>query len=361
MRLIRRLALVAAATALIPTAAAGAAPPSDREAEPLVIGHRGASGYRPEHTLAAYRLAAEQGADFIEPDLVSTKDGVLVARHENEIGGTTDVASHPEFAGRRTTKVIDGAALTGWFTEDFTLAELKTLRAKERIPATRPQNTVYDGRFEVPTFQEVLDLRKRLSKQLRRPLGVYPETKHPTYFREIGLPLEAPLVRALTRNGLNRRNAPVFVQSFETGNLRALDRVLRVPLVQLLSGPSARPVGDTRTYGELATPAGLRSIARYADGVGPSKDYIVPRNADQSSGTPTTFVDDAHAAGLLVHPYTFRRENTFLPLELRSSADPAGIGDLAAEIRQFLELGVDGFFTDNPDIGRATVDAFTTD
>ena len=174
MRLIRRLALVAAATALIPTAAAGATQPSHREAEPLVIGHRGASGYRPEHTLAAYRLAAEQGADFVEPDLVSTKDGVLVARHENEIGGTTDVASHPEFAGRRTTKVIDGAALTGWFTEDFTLAELKTLRAKERIPATRPQNTAYDGRFEVPTFQEVLDLRKRLSKQHRRPLGVYP-------------------------------------------------------------------------------------------------------------------------------------------------------------------------------------------
>jgi glycerophosphoryl diester phosphodiesterase len=356
MRTIRRLALAVLAAALIPTATAGAAPPSKGEAEPLVIGHRGASGYRPEHTLASYRLAAEQGADFIEPDVVSTKDGVLVARHENEIGGTTDVADHPEFASRRTTKVIDGVSLTGWFTEDFTLAELKTLRAKERIPDLRPANTAYDGRFEVPTLQEVLDLRKRLSKELGRPIGVYPETKHPTYFREIGLPLEEPLVKLLTRNGLNRKHAPVFVQSFETGNLRALDRVLKVPLVQLLAAKTARPVGDTRTYAELATPAGLADIATYADGVGPSKDYIVPRNADGSSGTPTSFVDDAHDAGLLVHPYTFRRENTFLPLELRSSSEPAGIGDLAAEIRQFLDLGIDGFFTDNPDIGRRTVD-----
>ena len=360
MRFIRRLALAAAAAALIPTAAASGAPPSDREAEPLVIGHRGASGYRPEHTLAAYRLAAEQGADFIEPDLVSTKDGVLVARHENEIGGTTDVAAHPEFADRRTTKVIDGASLTGWFTEDFTLAELKTLRAKERIPATRPQNTAYDGRFEVPTFQEVLDLRKRLSKELRRPIGVYPETKHPTYFRQIGLPLEEPLVRALTRNGLNRRNAPVFVQSFETGNLRALDGVLRVPLVQLLSGRGAKPVRRRpRTYGELATPAGPRRH-RHLRGRGrPVEGLHRPAQRRQSSAAPTSFVDDAHDAGLLVHPYTFRRENMFLPLELRSSTDPAGIGDLAAELRQFLELGVDGFFTDNPDIGRAAVDAFT--
>jgi glycerophosphoryl diester phosphodiesterase len=356
MRTIGRLALAVLAAALIPTATAGAAPPSKGEAEPLVIGHRGASGYRPEHTLAAYRLAAEQGADFIEPDLVSTKDGVLVARHENEIGGTTDVAEHPEFAARRTTKVIDGASLTGWFTEDFTLAELKTLRAKERIPDLRPANTAYDGRFEIPTLQEVLDLRKRLSKELGRSLGVYPETKHPTYFREIGLPLEEPLVKLLTRNGLNRKNAPVFVQSFETGNLRALDRALKVPLVQLLAAKTARPVGDPRTYAELATPAGLADIATYADGVGPSKDYIVPREADGSSGTPTSFVDDAHDAGLLVHPYTFRRENTFLPLELRSSSDPAGIGDLAAEIRQFLDLGIDGFFTDNPDVGRRTVD-----
>ena len=322
-------------------------------AQPLVIGHRGASGYRPEHTLASYQLAAEMGADYIEPDLVSTQDGVLVARHENEIGGTTNVADHPEFAARRTTKIIDGTSFTGWFTEDFTLRELKTLRAKERIPALRPDNAKYDGQFEVPTFQEVLDLRARLSRKLRREIGVYPETKHPTYFRGIGLPLEPPLVRALNRNGLNERRAPVFVQSFETGNLRALDPWLKVPLVQLLGAKTATPVGDTRTYAELATPAGLRSIARYAEGLGPSKDYIVPRNADGSSAAPTTFVRDAHRAGLQVHPYTFRRENSFLPLELRSSADPAGIGDLKAEIRQFFALGVDGVFTDNPDIGVA--------
>jgi glycerophosphoryl diester phosphodiesterase len=356
MRSLRRLGLVLATASLLSPAAASAHPPrDDHHARALVIGHRGASGYRPEHTLAAYRLAARQGADFIEPDLVSTKDGVLVARHENEIGGTTDVADHPEFAARRTTKVIDGMSLTGWFTEDFTLAELKTLRAKERIPDLRPANTAFDGRFQVPTFHEVLRLRKLLSKELGRQIGVYPETKHPSYFRSIGLPLEPGLVRALDRNGLNRRKAPVFVQSFETGNLRALDDVLRVPLVQLLDAPARTPVGDTRTYGELATPAGLASIAVYADGVGPSKDYIIPRNPDGSSGTPTSFVRDAHAAGLLVHPYTFRRENTFLPLELRSSADPAGIGDLKTEIRMFLAEGIDGFFTDNPDIGVQAV------
>ncbi|MEO8687136.1 MAG: glycerophosphodiester phosphodiesterase [Solirubrobacteraceae bacterium] len=324
-------------------------------AQPLIIGHRGAAGYRPEHTLASYELAARMGADYVEPDLVSTKDGVLVARHEPNIADTTNVADHPEFADRKTTKTIDGVEQTGWFTEDFTLRELKTLRAKERLPDIRPQNTKYDGKFEVPTFQQVLDLRARLSRELHRNLGVYPETKHPTYFRSIGLPIEPGLVRALNRNGLNRRGAPVFVQSFEQDNLRALRRVLRVPLVQLIDAKTLHPAGDPAnpTYGELATPAGLQSIARYADGVGPSKDYIVPRNPDGSSAAPTSFVRDAHAAGLVVHPYTFRRENTFLPLELRSSADPAGIGDLKTEIRQFFALGVDGVFTDNADIGVA--------
>ena len=323
-------------------------------ADPLVIAHRGASGYRPEHTLAAYELGARLGADYVEPDLVRTKDGVLVARHENEISGTTDVASRPEFAARRTTKVIDGVSLTGWFTEDFTLAELKTLRAIERIPALRPRNTRFNGFYEVPTFQEVIDLTKRLSRELGRPIGIYPETKHPTYFRDIGLPLEEPLVRALERNGLNSRHAKVFVQSFEVGNLKMLDRELRVPLVQLLGAPTQRPwdfvvSGDTRTYADMATPAGLRDIARYADGVGPSKDYIVPRDAAGNSLPPTTFVDDAHDAGLLVHPYTFRNENSFLPLELRSSADPAAYGNAAAEYEQFFALGVDGLFSDNAD------------
>jgi glycerophosphoryl diester phosphodiesterase len=309
-----------------------------------LIAHRGASGYRPEHTLASYELAARQGADFIEPDLVITRDGMLVARHEPEISGTTDVADHPEFASRRTTKDLDGTATTGWFAEDFTLAELKTLLARERIPRVRPRNTAYDGRFEVPAFQEVLDLRERLSDELGRAIGIYPETKHPTYFRELGLPLEEPLVDALRRGGLDREGAPVFVQSFEAGSLKLLAGELQVPLVQLL--------GDRDTPAELATPAGLRGIAAYADGVGPAKAYILPRDAAGNSLPATTFVDDAHAAGLVVHPYTFRAENCFLPLELRSSEDPAEYGDLAAEVRQFLALGVDGLFTDNPDKAR---------
>jgi glycerophosphoryl diester phosphodiesterase len=336
------------------TGAAAAHEPRPHEADPIVIGHRGASGYRPEHTLASYELAARQGADFIEPDLVITRDGVLVARHEPEISTTTDVADHPEFADRRTTKQLDGVATTGWFTEDFTLAELKTLRAKERIPQIRPQNTAYDGQFEIPTLQEVIDLRRRLSRELRREIGIYPETKHPTYFRQLGLPLEERLAWTLLRNGLNHRRAPVFVQSFEVGNLRALEHVLKVPLVQLFGARTARPYdfvvsGDERTYGDLATRDGLRWIARYADGAGPSKDYIVPRDADGRSLPPTSFVADAHRARLQVHPYTFRAENTFLPLELRSSADPAAYGDFAAELRQFYDLGVDGVFTDQPD------------
>jgi glycerophosphoryl diester phosphodiesterase len=330
-------------------------------AQPLVIGHRGASGYRPEHTLASYTLAARMGADYIEPDLVSTKDGVLVARHEPNITDTTNVKDHPEFADREKTKTIDGITAKGWYTEDFTLRELKTLRAKERLPDVRPQNTKYDGKFEIPTFQEVLDLRARLSRELHRPLGIYPETKHPTYFRSIGLPIEPGLVRALNRNGLNHRGAPVFVQSFEQNNLRALRSVLKVPLVQLLDVKTLRPAADPAnpTYGELATPAGLRSIARYADGVGPSKDYIVPRDAAGRSLAPTSFVRDAHAAGLKVHPYTFRRENQFLPLELRVGTDPNAPGNLKAEILQFFALGVDGVFTDNADIGVAAQRAFT--
>jgi glycerophosphoryl diester phosphodiesterase len=313
-----------------------------------VIAHRGASGHRPEHTLAAYELAARQGADYIEPDLVITGDGVLVARHEPEISTTTDVADRPEFAERMVTKQLDGVAVTGWFAEDFTLAELKTLRATERIPHLRPHNAAYDGRFAIPTLEEVVELAQALD------VGIYPETKHPTYFRELGLPLEEPLVRTLDRNGLNRADARVFVQSFEVANLRALAHRLRVPLVQLYRGRSARPYdfaasGDPRTYGDLATPDGLRFVAGYADGAGPPKDYVVPRDATGRSLPPTTFVADAHRAGLVVHPYTFRAENAFLPLERRSSTDPAEHGDIAAELRQFYDLGVDGVFADQPD------------
>ncbi|MBA3574498.1 MAG: glycerophosphodiester phosphodiesterase [Pseudonocardiales bacterium] len=325
--------------------------------DPLVIGHRGAAGYRPEHTLASYELAARLGADYIEPDLVSTKDGVLVARHEPEISQTTDVAQHPEFTGRKTTKVIDGQPLTGWFTEDFTLAELKTLRAVERIPAVRQRNTIYNGRYQVPTFGEVIALRQRLSKELGREIGIYPETKHPSYYRSVDLPLEPELVDALNRAGLNRPGAPVFVQSFEVGNLQALHSQLRVPLIQLIDSTGAPAdfvaAGDMRTYSDLLTPAGLAAIARYAAGIGPAKDRIVPRDAAGFSQQPTSLVRDAHAAGLLVHPFTFRNENQFLPAEARSSGDPNAYGDAFAEYQQFYTLGVDGVFSDMPDTAVA--------
>ena len=324
----------------------------------LIIGHRGSAGYRPEHSLAAFELGARMGADYIEPDLVTTKDHVLVARHEPNITDTTDVASHPEFAGRKTTKTIDGVTQTGWFTDDFTLAELKTLRAKERLPDVRQRNTLYDGRYQVPTFQEVIDLVKRLDRELHRDIGIYPETKHPTYFRAEGLPLEELLVQTLNRNGLNRRGAKVFVQSFEISNLKALNKVLRVPLVQLLDSPDVKPgdvlaAGGTTTYGDLATAAGLKGVAEYADGVGPFKDYIIPRDASGHSLAPTSFVADAHAAGLVVHPYTFRNENQFLPLEDRRGADPNAYGNAFAEDQRFFAAGVDGIFTDNPDTGVA--------
>ncbi|MET1075969.1 MAG: glycerophosphodiester phosphodiesterase [Umezawaea sp.] len=320
---------------------------------PLVIGHRGSAGYRPEHTLASYELAVRMGADYLEPDLVSTKDGKLVTRHENEIGGTTDVSSHPEFASRKATKVIDGVALTGWFTEDFTLAELKTLRAKERIPETRARNTLYDGRFEIPTFQEVVDLQRRLSKELRRDVGIYPETKHPTYFQDIGLALEPKLVDALNRNGLNRRDAKVFVQSFEVANLKTLNRSLRVPIVQLINGSGApydfTKAGDKRTYDDLVTPAGLKEVATYADGIGPSKDRIIPRDAAGFLLAPTNLVRDAHAVKLVVHPFTFRNENAFLPADYRSSTDPAAYGRAFDEYAKFFATGIDGLFSDNAD------------
>ncbi len=325
--------------------------PGDDRA-PLVLGHRGASGYRPEHTLASYELAARLGADFIEPDLVATKDHVLVARHEPEIGGTTDVASRPEFASRRRTVVLDGVPVTGWFTHDFTLAELKTLRAKERIPQLRQHNTLYDGLFEVPTFEEILKLRKRLSRELDREIGVYPETKHPTYFRRLGLDLETPLVQALRRHGLDRADAKVFVQSFEAKNLRSLhdDYRLRAPLVFLTSAAGS-PFDDPTSYAEYLTPDGLRRLSRYVDGIGPEKGQVIPRQADDTLGTPTRLVADAHAAGIKVMPYTFRAENQFLPADYRVGTDPAGYGRAIDEQVAFLRTGVDGLFTDQPDIG----------
>lgn len=324
---------------------------------PLVIGHRGASGYRPEHTLESYQLAIRMGADYIEPDLVSTRDGVLVARHENEISGTTDVASRPEFAGRRATKSIDGVAVTGWFTEDFTFAELKTLRAVERLPAVRPQNTVFDARYEIPTFQQIIDLARAESRRLHRTIGIYPETKHPSYFASIGLSLEEPLVRTLHRNGLDGPHAAVFIQSFETANLRKLHRMTDVPLIQLLDA-TGRPydftlAGDPRGYTDLATPAGLAEIHRYAAGIGANKNLLIPRDADGRLAAPTTVLRDAHRVGLVVHAWTFRAENQFLPLDLRIGTDPNARGDITTEYERFLQLGLDGVFSDQPDTAVA--------
>ncbi|GEL95522.1 glycerophosphodiester phosphodiesterase [Cellulomonas composti] len=322
-----------------------------------VIAHRGASGYRPEHTLASYELAVAQGADYLETDVVPTRDGVLVVRHENEIGDTTDVAAHPEFADRRTTRTIDGRAVTGWFTEDFTLAELRTLRAVERLPRLRPAGAVHDGRYGIPTLDEVLDLARRSVTRAGGPVGVYPETKHPTYFASIGLALEEPLVAALRRAGMDRSDAPVYLQSFEPGSLRRLAQVTEVRLVQLVDCSGAPydlvAASDPRTYDDLVTPDGLHAIADYADAVGLCKDRMIPRRADDTLGEPTTVVRDAHRVGLTVHGWTFRRENAFLPAELRSSTDPADVGDLAAEIRAFVAAGMDGVFTDNPDLAVA--------
>lgn len=284
-------------------------------ARPLVIAHRGACGYRPEHTLASYRLAIALGADFVEPDLVSTRDGVLVARHENEIGHTTDVARHPEFADRMATKVVDGRELTGWFTEDFTLAELKTLRAVERLPGLRPGNTRYDGRYDVPTFDEVLELVAEESTRLGREVGVYPETKSPSYFDGLGLALEAPLLDALARHGLDHAGAPVLVQSFEPDNLRRLRGRTSVGLVQLVAATGRV---------DLVTATGLRRVAQYADAVGVDKQLVLPG--------PSSVVADAHAAGLQVHVWTLRDET-----------------DSIEDTWAFVDAGVDGLFTDQPD------------
>lgn len=320
-----------------------------------VIGHRGASGYRPEHTLASYALAIRQCADVIEPDVVLTKDGVPVARHENEIGGTTDVAKHPEFATRKTTKTIDGLPVTGWFTEDFTLTELRTLRAVERLPQLRPANTVFDGRYPIPTLEEVLDLARHSRTCSGEPVGVAPETKHPSYFASIGLPLDKPLLRALKQAGLDKRSSPVIIQSFETGNLKRLDTMTNVRLIQLIDCSGApydlKAAGDPRTYADLATAPQLAKIARYADAVGFCRDVMIPRTSDGYLAAPTSAIADAHAVGLEVIGWTFRRENNFLPADFRRGTDPAGIGNLAAEIRVFIAAGLDGFFTDDPDLG----------
>ncbi|WP_404372149.1 glycerophosphodiester phosphodiesterase [Sphingomonas sp. MMS24-J45] len=321
-------------------ASAQTVPMSQALTPPIVIAHRGASGLRPEHTIASYTLAIEQGADFIEPDLVLTKDDVFVARHENDITGTTDVANHPEFAARRTEKVIDGQKHVGWFTEDFTLAELKTLRAVERLPRLRPDNTKYDGQFEVPTLAEVIALAKK------HHVGIYPETKHPSYFAKIGHPMEARLVAELKAAGWSKPSDPVFIQSFEVDNLKRLHGMTGLRLIQLMDADGAPPDGAAPSYAAMATPAGLKAVAAYAYGIGPNKDMI-----QKGDAAPSTLVADAHAVGLRLHPWTFRAENMFLPPSLRTGTDPAVHGRLTEEIDRFLDLGVDGFFTDFAYIG----------
>ncbi|MBB1244682.1 glycerophosphodiester phosphodiesterase [Streptomyces durbertensis] len=330
---------------------------------PAVVAHRGASGYRPEHTFGAYQFALDMGADVIEQDLVPTRDGHLVCRHENDISGTTDVADRPEFADRRTTKTVDGVRYTGWFTEDFTLAELRTLRATERIPRQRQQNTVYDGRWPVPTFEEVVTWARREGARRGRPVWLHAETKHPTYFRKLGLGLEEPLARILRKHGLHRAGSPVFLQSFEPSSMRRLAKLVDTPRVVLLSSASSRPwdfveSGDPRTVADLITPKGLRWIAGFAQGIGPTLDLVIPRDSEGRLTRPTALVRDAHQRGLVLHPYTMRNENSFLPADFRRGSDPNAYGDVFGAYRAYFETGIDGIFTDNPDTALLAAEDF---
>ncbi|MET9363540.1 glycerophosphodiester phosphodiesterase [Streptomyces sp. NPDC006632] len=364
----RRAVLGAAGAAALGTAATGLAGASAAAAQnrgggpagyrglpvPYVIGHRGTAGYRPEHTLGSYQHALDLGAHVIEQDVVPTKDGHLVCRHENDISATTDVSAHPEFASRRTTKSIDGTAVTGWFTEDFTLAELKTLRAKERIPGNRQHNTLYDGRWDVPTFEEVLRWAEAQGRRLGRRIWLHSETKHPTYFRGIGLPLEERVASLLRRYGRHRADSPQFLQSFEPSSIQRLTKLVDTPSVVLLSNAGTKPWdfvvdGDPRTVDDLVAPAGLRWIASYAQGIGPTLDLIIPKDAEGRLTRPTTLVRDAHARGLILHPYTMRNENTFLPAEYRRGTDPNAYGDAFGAFRTYFATGIDAVFSDNAD------------
>ena len=357
-----------ASDAAAPQTAAGKWP-----SKPAVIAHRGASALRPEHTLEAYREAIAGGADFIEPDLVITKDGVLVARHENAIAilnadgslkeATTNVADVPAFASRKTTKTIDGKAITGWFVEDFTYAELQTLRARERIPAVRPENVKFNDQFRIPTLQEVIDLAKSESARTGRTIGIYPETKHPTYFQSIGLPLEPVLLQMLEKNGWNHAEAPVFVQSFEVQNLRWIRERSKVRLAQLVTvrgvpyDTTAR--GNGPSYADMITPQGLAQIATYANAVAPSKSMVIPVK-DGKNTAPTALVREAHKAGLLVHVWTLRPENAFLPasLKLHPKENGAIRGNAQEDALAFLRADVDAVFADDPSVARAAIAAF---
>ena len=365
----RVLGVVAVVVAAVIGPAAASAHSSD-EQHPLVIGHRGIGGYLPEHTLPGYALAVKLGADYIEPDLVSTKDGHLIARHEPDITNTTDVKSHPEFAKRKRKRKIDGAEVEGWFASDFTLAEIKTLRAVQPFPE-RPQQ--FNGKYRIPTFDEVIALAKRASRRSGRTIGIYPETKHPTYHRRLGLPLEGKLLRSLRRAGWDRRGAPVFIQSFEQSNLIELDKRTNVRLVQLVDANDVNPDGSldytapydrpydwtasgdpellARTFGYFATDEGLADVRRYADGIGPWKPYIQPTAGGSGKLlAPTDLVRRAHEHGLLVHPYTFRNEQSRLAPDYQ--------GNPINEYLRFYALGVDGVFSDFADTAVAARELF---
>ncbi|MFT5481699.1 MAG: glycerophosphoryl diester phosphodiesterase [Halieaceae bacterium] len=322
---------------------------------PLIIGHRGASGYLPEHTLAAYSLAIWQGADFIEPDLVMTRDGVLIARHDNVLNLTTDVANHPEYQTRKTTKLVDGISATGWFSEDFTLEEIKTLRARERLPTLRPGNARFDDQFEIPTLAEIIQLAQSLETIVGHPVGLYPETKHPSYFAAQGLAIEELLVEILHLAGYDK-HSPAFIQSFEIGNLKKLATLTNIPLVQLLDISGApfdqQGLEAGTDYQQMATAEGLLKVAEYASGVGPYKPMVIKYLENEGRwGEPTDFLRDAKEAGLLVHPYTFRAENAFQAPTLKKGNNPTEYGDIEEELRIFFAAGVDGVFTDHPDRG----------
>jgi glycerophosphoryl diester phosphodiesterase len=323
---------------------------------PLVIAHRGASACLPEHTLPAYALAALQGADYLEPDLVMTADGALVARHDNRLELTTDVARRGEFAARRVQRAVDGVPTCGWFSEDFTLAEIRTLRAVERLPDLRPANARHDGLYGVPTLAEIVALARALEGVTGRRIGLYPEAKHPGHFAARGLDIAAALLAELHGAGYRTRADPVFVQCFEPATLRRARGLTDLKLVQLLDAAGA-PADGEPDYATLASAAGLREIARYADAVGPAKSLVLgtwPHNAPAPAGT--SFVADAHAAGLAVHAWTLRPENAFLPAPLRCGADPAAYGNHAAELRALIVLGVDGVFADAPGLVHAALE-----
>ena len=350
MKITRRtFGAVAAASAAAALSANAAAPDFHQgfRKKPLVIAHRGASGERPESTLMAFRQAIAEGADVIEPDLEVTKDGVLVVRHENEISQTTDVARRPEFAARKTTKSVQGTPVTGWFTEDFTLAELKTIRCRERLPQLRPESAKFDGQESIPTYQEVIDLAKSEGARLGRVIGTYPELKHASHFAALGLPMEGRLADILKKNNLSGPSSPVFIQCFDVQPLKTMMRLVQAPRIQLVE-PNGGPKDANLRYKDMVTPAGLKAIAAYANGVGPEWDMVLPTAPDGGLAPATSLVADAHAAGLAVHPWTVRAENMFLPPKLRRGTDPSAHGDVDAVYRALLAVGVDGLFSDFP-------------